>query len=348
MKEEQHIHELIDQYLRGELIGEELDLFRIRLRENKKFLRQVQVQKALIVEIGRMREAQLKSIFTKEKKKKRVFIIPFNRRIMSVAAVLLSITALAMVLKMYLPKTDLAREDEDLTEKVEEDLANASEEVPINEALPIDTVVADNSNPVVDEDVMEEDSFPEIAEKEEAPKEDIALNENQNLSKLKEDEDKLKAEDIDAKKDVLLSSTRIAITSYVMKVPAVESLDVKQVTVASENTSKRSRKKDKQEEADDVEDTTVDEVPVAVPTSSTGRSITIQYWKSIVNFKGYNFDGNVLMLYSVPDKTPVQVATYNNKTYAKWGGSVYVIMANGKYQPFSKVTDAEVLKVIGK
>ncbi len=350
MKEEQHIHELIDQYLRGELIGEELDLFRIRLREDKKFLRQVQVQKAMIEEIGKVRETQLRSIFKKEKKKKRAFIIPFNRRVLSVAAVLLGITALAMVLKIYLPTNDLASEDQDITEKVEEDLTLAADEEPIQESLTIDTFMEDNSNLEVVEEVIEEDPLDELAEKEVAPKEDIALNEVKNLSRLREDEDKLKADDIDAKKDVLLSSTKIAIVSFEMKVPAVKSTDVKQVTVESESetTSKRSKKKDKKEEADFVEDTAVEDVPVAVPIATSGRNITIEYWKSIVNFKGYHFDGNVLMLYSVPDKTPVQVSTYNNKSYAKWGGNVYLILANGKYQPFSLVTDTEVLKVIGK
>jgi hypothetical protein len=351
VKEEQNIHELIDQYLRGELLGEELDLIKIRLREDKKFLQQVQIQQAIIEEIGKMRDMQLRSIFTEEKKKKRVFIIPFNRRVLSVAAIVLSITALSMVLKMFLPSIQMAMEDEKAEELVATESDSLVEKVDIVEQ-PVDSLLEYITGLA---EVVEEDKFVDTAStiptEAQVPQEDVLLTETDDLTVLKNAEDQLDAKDIDAVKDELLSSIQITVTVFNMVAPAKAGEESTSISTATtEKSSKRKKRKEENKKAksDDVaSEVEVDKV-IPVLERSTGKTITVEYWKSIVNFSGYHYDGSVLMLYELPDRTPVQVITYDNKSYVKWDGNVYNIVANKKYESFSKVTDQEVLKVISK
>lgn len=354
MKEEQDIHELIDQYLRGELLGEELDLIKIRLREDKKFLRQVQIQQAIIEEIGKMRDMQLRSIFSKEKKKKRGFIIPFNRRVLSVAAIVLSITALSMVLKTFLPSIKMAMEDkkaEELVATESDSLVSLVENEDIAEQ-PVDTLlefISELAEVVEEKKVVDPASA--IPAEDELPQEDVLLNETDDLSLLKNAEDQLDAKDIDAKKDELLSSSQITVTEFNMVVPTKEVEEITSMsTPTTEKSSNRKKRRDKEKnaKADEVVTEVVVDKTIPVLESTVGKTITVEYWKSIVNFKGYHYDGSVLMLYELPDKTPVQVITYDNKSYVKWEGNVYNIVANDKFESFVKVANQEVLKVISK
>jgi len=103
MTKEQHTHEWIDQYLNGDLAGQDLDKFKIRLKDDADFLRQVQVQKAIIQSIEFNRNAELKALLTSATSKRK-FIIPFAKRPLAIAATLLSIMAFGLVLKTVLPE----------------------------------------------------------------------------------------------------------------------------------------------------------------------------------------------------------------------------------------------------
>ena len=138
MTREQHTHELIDQYLSGELMGQDLDKFKIRLKDDPEFLAQVQLQKAIIQNIELHRNAELKAMLA-EKIKRKGFIIPFGTRPLAVAATLLALLAFGLVIKTMLPTnqgdsiTQESKEvrDKDQPEPVQEDrnqLAESEEE----------------------------------------------------------------------------------------------------------------------------------------------------------------------------------------------------------------------------
>ncbi|MBI1306690.1 MAG: hypothetical protein GC181_08760 [Bacteroidetes bacterium] len=350
MNEERHIHETIDLYLRGELIGEDLDLFKIKLREDSSFALQVQLQKAIIEEIQVVREAELRKIFAKKNSNRKGLIIPFNRKVLSVAAVILSITAIAMVLKMYLPKMDIAgsknedpavvdnsvdsSDDEESFENAEA-LIDSLEEVKENLIASTETEETkdtDAARPSPSSSVMSEDA------------------ESDPLTDMRKKEELLNAKDINARKDELITTRDLMVMVYTMKmVEKVPADDTTLQAVSSSSLTKKERKKlaqvaDKASNADEVISAPAEPQIVQTP----GSTIIIEYWRNVLNFRGYYYDGKKLKLYDVPPDARLQMVNYLGKTYLKWAGSVYLINNSSTEEKFKLVTDVKILEVVGK
>ncbi|MCB0735250.1 MAG: hypothetical protein H6608_05400 [Flavobacteriales bacterium] len=343
MNQDQHTYELIDLYLRGELIGEDLDLFKIKLREDEGFLRQVQLQKAIIQHVQQAREADLRTIFDK-KKKRRGAIIPFNRRVLSVAAVILSITAFGMILKMFLPADLLSDQS---TTTPQEEVLTQTEETP----TVVDTMIS--NRPADEEEVEDEEvTVPEIAmvEDDEVPDQSVlSTDADDDISRLKEEEDLLDGRNIEAKKDQLLTTRQIIpmVYSFEVKAPAAASAEADVETV-DETATKATKKEGDSKDTQKVAQANTERAEIAnVPVQRPGTQVNVEYWRSIVNFTGYSYNGTKLKLFQVPPDARLKIVVYQNKTYLKWEGAFYQLLQTDEYETFVKVKDAEVLKVIG-
>lgn len=345
MNLDQQTYELIDLYLKGELIGEEMDLFRIRLREDEAFLRQVQLQKAIVDSIEIERNRELKEIFKAKKKKG---IVVFNRRVMAMAAIVLSIVALAIIFKMYLPFNELVRDDsistDDPKRQTTEELFQDQAESEVPEASAEEQIdIVGNAELETIEGLAETESDDQ--------EDDTRINQDQPgvaLSELKEDEDKLQAKDIKAKKDELLGTKRVTLMAYSTVQTGVAAKNLSEVEAKDVEVTATNKKKANDADDAKAEDVEVDKPAAPAIISTPSQAIIIEFWKSIVNFKGYHYDGKTLMLYEVPQEAKLQILSYESKTYLRWDGNLYRILNNGKYEAFSRVSDPELLKVFNK
>ncbi len=356
MSNEQHIHELIDQYLSGELIGQELDKFKIRLKDDASFLKQVQIQKAIIQSIEVSREAELRALLTKSSApKKRGFVIPFQKRTLSIAAAILVFIAVGVLIKSQFPNgfNNLAENKPSKTEKQKPEFKPKEQEKPVISSQ--DSFTHD-LNPPDDKDAeplvnVVEDNI-EKPEKLEPENDAILESPTLDLSELQEDEDVINADEVDVpKRDSMIGQKSISL--YVFAQNVNETATTKAVEGPENTTDKKrlfERKKNKdatdKEEADDQFDTDYSDEDMNKYVKSVNGSVKVEFWVSVVNFKGYKFDGQKLLLFDTKPNTLITVSKLNGQSYVSKNGVYYKIIPNNSFNQLSKVTDAEVIKAL--
>jgi len=67
--------------------------------------------------------------------------------------------------------------------------------------------------------------------------------------------------------------------------------------------------------------------------------VSVEYWKSPINYKGYKMGKNKLILFGVYDFDSVKLIRLNNAIYMKYGSSFYKLLNTDTYLPLMKVTD---------
>lgn len=345
MDKQQHIHELIDQYLTGELIGQELDKFKIRLKEDPAFLQQVQVQKAIISSIEASRQAELKAMLVASKAKKRRLIIPFGNRSLAVAASILSLLAFGLIIKTMLPNgiSELTKNDE----PIEQEAA-----VDSNQEVSTEGPEIVNTDPEVEPDSIDFPQTPEIAVVDDIeetytddPKALFENDDNLDLSDLKKDEDEIDGSDFKAKRDSLLGSKNVPLWVVAFETEQNRNDSPVTVTEAKKEGGLFSKKnKDKEEASDKVTSGSSAETKASI--KNLGTNIRVEFWESIVNFKGYKFDGSTLLLFDTPVTTSVVIKSYDGSTYLLKNGAYYKLVPNSSFNQMSKVSDATLLKVL--
>ncbi len=344
MDKQQHIHELIDQYLNGELMGQELDKFKIRLKEDPAFLQQVQVQKAIISSIEAHRQAELKAMLVASKAKKRGLIIPFGNRSLAVAASILSLLAFGLIIKTMLPNGigELTQKDEPV--KTKEVMVDSNQEVDDS-----DQEIAD-SKPVDVADSANVQQPPEIAivedtdDQTEGPNDVLfESDDDMDLSELKKDEDEIDGTDFKTKRDSLLGSK--SVTLLVMSFETAES----RVETTSKTTEVKKEglfnKKSKDKEEDD-KALSGNDAEKAELIKAPGGSIKVEFWESIVKFKGYKYDGKTLLLFDTPVSASIALQSYEGVTYLNKNGVFYKLIPNSSFNQMSRVTNADLLKIL--
>lgn len=348
MEKEQHIHELIDQYLQGTLVGQELDKFKIKLKDDPTFEKQVQLQKAIIEEIEKSRNAELKLLLQgKLKKKKKAVIIPFERKTLAVAASVLSVLALGLVIKTMLPTMNetLSQKTEN-QDKVElknnkvEDADDSFEVVTNSEQVTEDSVPAPPVEKpellVVAEDDAEETLSDDVTFSDEPAEVDF--------SKLKKDEDVINGKDVKATRDSMLGFSSAPIWVYTENYP-IKTVEEKEAD--EENSGILNRKKKTKDNNEVTKATTVtNESQSPVVVKSQSKTIRVEFWESIVNFKGYKYDGTKLLLFDTAPGSSVSLAVYNDTTYLKKDNVYYLLIPNGKFNQMARLTDPSILSIL--
>jgi hypothetical protein len=358
MTDEQHIHELIDQYLMGELVGQDLDKFKIRLKDDPEFLKQVQLQKAIIQSLELNRQAELKAML-KERTSKSRGIIPLNGRLLAVAASVISLVALGLVLKYVIgfgPNESQLSTEEKASDTIQEKVVETQPE-------PADTAefVAVDSNenqqevpvPITELDSGAQYVVAEVEVADEDVEESRYLTEDTDdtdLAKLRKDEEELDGKKFSAQRDTMLGSTSVILWAVNVS-PVITQSDVSQTTQGGEPEKKtsislRRKNKEKTEDVDAEKDEGI-KVP-AQPIRQQVKSIRVEFWHSIVNFKGYKYDGTKLLLFDTPKDAKLTLTQLDGNVYLNKNGSYYRIIANNSFNQLRKVTDSTVINTLNQ
>jgi hypothetical protein len=348
MDKQQHIHELIDQYLMGELVGQELDKFRIRLKDDPAFLEQVQIQKAIINSIELGRKAELKSLLQASKAKKRALILPFGNRSLAIAASILSLLAFGLIIKTVMPDGfgDLAK-NETPTE-VEEVKQNTNQEEP----KPV--VTEDDGDVDITHDSLKVVPSPEIAIVEDQVNDANAENtstfdfdDDTDLAELKKDEDDIDGSDFKPSRDSLLGSQNVTLFVVAYEITKIQTTEVdeKVTEVKKEGLfNRKNKEKSKTDEIADKAETGSASAKALVKKASV--NIRVEFWESIVGFKGYKYDGSKLLLFDTPVNASIQLKSHEGKTYVNKNGVFYSLNANNQFNQMSRVTNADLLTIL--
>lgn len=341
---DQQIHELIDSYLNGELIGTELDAFRKRMRQDADFATRVTTQEKIIEVLREEREKELKLFLSKAVQKRSSF---FLNRVLTLAASLLLLMSIGLGyiylerngnLALFQNKEDstdslsAASEDERaVTEKEElKKKASGSEEGVGNGQQDKEETVAADEMPTED-DVQSPTESTVLETDENTPSIMDELRERERLADQGEPpvRDSIVGEKFFQVRIVDSYKTRTSSTA--------------QTTEKNTNTNTS--------EVKDAPESSQKEAAVEEDIKSTAvQNLKVEFWISIVGFDGYKYDGTTLLLFNTPTGTPLSFVSYKNVLYMKRNGSVYQLNAGGSFNKYSssKISSAEIIKLFDR
>lgn len=349
MSVDQKTYELIDAYLKNQLKVEDADKVKYRIRTEPEFAEQVELQKAIIAEIEIAREKELRALLTEKGKVTYISNTWGSTWVRASAAIIIGFVALFFIIKYYMPEEQnplVERSDDSTQQEVTQPIIEAPEGTK-TPTMPVDSVVEVASAP-------SDTTILESAEEVEADAEqvdEIALADDQaessdnQIATLREESDKLQVEeDVEVKTDKLIAEK-------VMQVRVVAQTDVlktvpgdKETVVAKELSRKEKRKEKKDTQANGASES--DDTKTKSPTQT--RNLAVEIWESIVNFRGYVWDRETLLLYDIKPDEKLQFIEYNKQLYMKRGSKYYIIRKSSKFEAYTELKDQAILSVIRK
>ena len=350
MSMNEQTYHLIDQYLAGELKGRALDKFKADLRKDEELQQAVTSQRAIIQGIEAHREAELKAYLKEElqKSKKAIAMTPRLRFAMLTAA---SIALLAVLIFSLTPLLDQKPTAKTNNGKSTEDTTTQKEEV-----APEELASNDMAEPVIDEEILGNTTELEVQDTSRMD-EIVAMEDDMPAPEvLMEAKDLEKANDATYKFDmddtstIILQDEMLLAANYTVsrlspdfvEVDRVQTdQQVEEVSVALEKSRPtRADKKEAKKKAAATEESEI-EKPI-----TTTRNIRVEYWKSVVNFKGYKYNGLVVQLYGIAQGTAITFKELDNRLYMNIDGKYYFLEQKNAYNKLIQVTNLTLLKVL--
>jgi hypothetical protein len=333
MEDEKQYH-LIDDYLSGELQGTALDKFKIDLKHSDKLRQQVDLQSAIIKKIIAHREAELKAILKKEQHSTfKAISIKSNIRIaMSIAASVILLVATYFYLSKQQPnvnstfvadnQTDEVKKKHKIKNKRRKD-TSTKRHLATTHVLPANEIGLSVQD-ATDFDVVEEIEVPMT---EDYVERDISKDAIVKSDKIVIERDEL----IGTRLFSLQSLDYATNTQY-------KNLDATEQTVNTPNSKVGTKAEIKTEDKQ-----TASQAEIDIPQ---GSKINVEYWKSVVNFKGYIYDGTKVQLYGIPQNKVLIFKELDNRIYLALDNKHYFIEKNKTYKKFSEVSNPTLLNIL--
>jgi hypothetical protein len=315
---------LIDRFLKGELSGLPLDEFKNKMRTDKEFAQEVESQKAIIEGIKMARREQLISIIKSQR-------TPETNTILSKAS---KIKESENTFKI--PPPIKAEPDTEIKEfKLRPNYNNWHFAVAAvllsilgfyfifgyyipHQKLEVayqDSLEAQNNN-LVNNQEKESETTNKPLNNDGIEKND-SLKQNQQLVQIAQ-VDSLKIE-----KDAKISETLYSVAAFETITP----------DGANTNTNVLTGE-------------TNDDLRVSNVRKVKGTSVKVEFWQSVVNFKGYKLNGNKLLLFDIKRDENVNLKFLDNQLYLKKNGYYYKLNGSETFETYKKETNIEIIKTL--
>ncbi len=314
---------LIDRFLKGELSGPILDEFKNRLRTNPEFALEVESQKAIIEGIKLARKQQLISILNGVKTPSAIPAIEHS---------------FENTKKINHPLVPILEENEQNEPKGYKLKPNFNDWYLAFAAvllagfllyfifgyyIPHQKLEMANIDSTIT-NVYEEDN---LATTPEVRKPDLTLNSNlQDTSKSRDDSlgkilisqlgDSIKIEN-----DTKIFQTMYSVAAFETITPNV-----------SDNNSNVSN------------GGPGNEIKIDNLRKVKGSTVKVEYWRSVVGFKGYKLSGVKLQLFDMKPEEKVSLKYLDKQLYLKKNGSYFKMNDSGNFEPYQKENNSELIK----
>ena len=350
MVDEKTYH-LINDYLNGDLQGTTLDIFKNRLKSEKDLRKAVSEQKAIIAALYTVREQELRDILKSDTKKTKVIGIGPYLKTAGLAAAAIAILVVAFFgIRPYI--TDRAD-----TNTAQESKAKPQQTLEKPEPITEDSIlIADN--PAIETTTIDTQTLAllePISLVEKTPEED-AMEDSETLEENDISEMELETAvvpkkstanapstsadlDVVVKSDQLLTSQSFVVTT-ISPIFKEENKDILQNDDAESSTRYVTTDRGK-EDADAPE---AEEYKVAYKN----KSISVEYWNSVVNYTGYKYTGQKVQLYGIDQKATLKFKELDNRLYVQIKGTQYFLEKNNKYNRLVEVINPTLLKVLNE
>lgn len=352
MVDEKTYH-LINDYLNGDLQGTTLDIFKSRLNSEKGLRKAVSEQKAIIAALNTVREQELRDILKSDTKKKKVIAIGPYLKTTGLAAAAIAILVVAFFsIRPYITDSadnNTAQESKakpqqtlEKPEPITED-SNLIADNPAIETTTIDTQTLAIIEPIPLVEKMLEEEEDAIEDSETLEENDISELELENAVVPKKSTATAPSTsadlDVVVKSDQLLTSQSFVVTT-ISPIFKKENKDVLQNDAAESST--RDDKINKSKEDADAPEAEEDKV------AYKNRSISVEYWNSVVNYTGYKYTGQKVQLYGIDQKAALKFKELDNRLYLQIKGTQYFLEQNNKYNRLVEVINPTLLKVLNE
>lgn len=77
-----------------------------------------------------------------------------------------------------------------------------------------------------------------------------------------------------------------------------------------------------------------------------GSELKVEYWQSVVNFKGYKLSDTRLLLFDILPEEKISLKAIDDKIYLKRGGIYYKLVASNKFEQYETVSNPDLLKIL--
>ena len=352
MVDEKTYH-LINDYLNGDLQGTTLDIFKSRLNSEKGLRKAVSEQKAIIAALNTVREQELRDILKSDTKKKKVIAIGPYLKTTGLAAAAIAILVVAFFsIRPYITDSadnNTAQESKAKPQQTLEKPKPITEDSiliadnPAIETTTIDTQTLAIIEPIPLVEKMLEEEEDAIEDSETLEENDISELELENAVVPKKSTATAPSTsadlDVVVKSDQLLTSQSFVVTT-ISPIFKKENKDVLQNDAAESST--RDDKINKSKEDADAPEAEEDKV------AYKNRSISVEYWNSVVNYTGYKYTGQKVQLYGIDQKAALKFKELDNRLYLQIKGTQYFLEQNNKYNRLVEVINPTLLKVLNE
>lgn len=365
MSSEKTYH-LINDYLSGELKGSKLDKFKADLKTNPELQKEVEMQSEIIAAINANREAEIRALLSASKKSS-LKVIPIGKNLKLAMATAASIALLVVAfftLSPYLENNQATTVKETADKSKPTIDSNLATE---DSVTTVDTQTLAIVTPASEIDLVEpelqivDDELPLVEMLDEEIEEpESAEVEKYNYTTEDNDMDGTpeSLDDVVVATDVMLSNRSYSVLSIS---PNFDSKELSSVEIASESTRgakikipRRDKKKGKdkaleeEEEKDEAESTTPSTAGDVGYSNAVIRNVNVEYWKSVVNFKGYKYDGTNVKLYGIEKDKPLLFKELDDRLYMRVDGKQYFIEKKKTYKRLVEVTNPTLLNVLNE
>jgi hypothetical protein len=353
----------IDAYLNGELHGRKLDRFKADLKTNKNLQESVVIQEKIIKAINSEREKKLKDYLTENTRKKAVKPAQmYETWMLTAAAIAILVSAVVILIpnistpykkntssistpekkkttdsEIYEPSPSLLEEIETVMEDTQT-MASATIPDVTDNIEPADEIILLETESESADQLDEPDTDDFINSVSEKDTSTDAFKNSQTIAKNTLSDQPiplLKSAEIEILGDELLASKHYILPSIETELSVnTTRLDEKQ----TESTSREKKEVDK--------NTSTVEEDIIITNAANSRGIEVEYWKSVVNYKGYQYNGSKIKLYGIDQTKTLNFRELDNRLYLKLEGRQYYLEKNTKYNRLVDVTNPTLLKVL--
>jgi hypothetical protein len=345
---DQKTYELIDAYLRDELKIEDLDMVKYRIRTEPDFADQVELQKAIIRELQVAREAQLRSVLKERGQVNYIKNMWSTTWLRASAAIIIAFVAMFVIVKFFVPQSGVISENNNQSKEITSDNEPAEEEVSAIDSatnnVPVEGQL-ESAEEVSPDEITEETLKEEEGNVTQNAKDNTAnvpaTTESENLERLKKAEDKLDVnDDVEVKTDKMVLAQKVNVLMLDAPIKTTQTTGTYKNEELKDVSVKKGKDKKKENQTETEAPTATDYDKVTFQS----RQQDIELWQSIVNFRGYMWDKQTLILYDIQATEALLFKEIGGQLYMKRGNKYYQIKRSSKFEPYVVLTDPAILK----
>lgn len=318
--------DIIDLYLKGLLQGEELDKFLLEMKENKNLAEDVEIKKQIIQALQEVRHEELKNYIASNTKDNVLIRLPGPKWAYGVAASILLLAAAFVLFQDQIPENinpiaifqpkDQLKKDTILIENIKE----------------IPELVIEKSPNISEEEAVEfEEDTASIFDDE------LVLNEIVESEK-----------DIEVRQDKIVRAQSIFTIEHTTRYLKDTTEERLNVVTPSSSRNDAIDKKVKSTETKVPASSNTDDLDSEVLKKEKNQKIQIEFWQSIVSYKGYKWNGKTLRLYGIDSTSSIELHHLDKNYYLQINKEYFLLRLTDNYESYIKITDAALIERLKK